>query len=293
MKTVRVVGVVALIAALPSWGAARSEQAQAALLDIQKTLGFVPTFLRALPDSSLPGAWEELKMLEMGQSTALQPKVKELIGLGVASQIPCKYCVFAHTEFAKANGATPTDTGLAIAESGLTRHWSTFLNGVQMDDQTFRAEMTKMLDAMKQMDPNAPSQKPTMVTDADTAYKEMQRMFGFVPQFMKQFPANAIPGAWMQMRDVEMMPHPNLPPKVMSLVGLGVAAQIPCRYCIAYDTEMAKAQGATDEEINEALAMAAHTRNFSTLLNGLQINEATFRADIQRMTRGKGKLANR
>jgi AhpD family alkylhydroperoxidase len=293
MRTVRWVWVAALVAAFPSWSAARSEQAQAALNDIQKTLGFVPAFLRALPDAALPGAWEEMKMLEMGQSTALQPKVKELIGLAVASQIPCRYCVLAHTEFAKGNGATPADLGLAIAESGLTRHWSTFLNGVQMDDQTFRAEMTKMLDAAKQMDPNAPSQKPTMVTDADAAYNEMQRMFGFVPQFMKQFPANAIPGAWMEMRDVEMMPHQNMPPKVLSLVGLGVAAQIPCRYCIAYETDMAKAQGATDEEINEALAMAAHTRNFSTLLNGLQINEATFKADIARMTRGKGKLASR
>ena len=33
-------------------------------------------------------------------------KTKQLIGLAVAAQIPCAYCVYAHTKFAKAAGAT-------------------------------------------------------------------------------------------------------------------------------------------------------------------------------------------
>jgi alkylhydroperoxidase/carboxymuconolactone decarboxylase family protein YurZ len=56
---------------------------------IGATLGFVPQFFLEFPESSLPGTWDEMKGLQLNPNTALPPKVKELIGLAVASQIPC------------------------------------------------------------------------------------------------------------------------------------------------------------------------------------------------------------
>ncbi|HVR21606.1 MAG TPA: carboxymuconolactone decarboxylase family protein, partial [Polyangiaceae bacterium] len=75
---------------------------------------------------------------------------------------------------------------------------------------------------------------------------------------------------------------------------------IPCRYCIVAHTEFAKLSGATEAEIGEAIAMAALTRTASTVLNGLQIDEARFRRDADRLVRGakaakaaKGPVAQR
>ena len=107
--------------------------AAAAQADIKKTLGFAPPFLLKLPDLALPGFWDEMKGLQLNPNTALPGKVKELIGLAVAAQIPCRYCIYAHTEFAKLDGATPAEVGEAVAMAGLTRHWSAFLNGLQTD----------------------------------------------------------------------------------------------------------------------------------------------------------------
>src|SRR5687768_12547663 len=68
-------------------------EARAARDDIAKTLGFVPGFFKVTADSALPGVWEEMKGLQLNPKTALPGKVKELIGLGVAAQVPCRYCV--------------------------------------------------------------------------------------------------------------------------------------------------------------------------------------------------------
>jgi AhpD family alkylhydroperoxidase len=290
MKTILGVALVALAA--PSVAAPRSAQAQAALTDIEKTLGFTPAFLRALPDSALPGAWKQLKELEMSQDTAIPAKYKELIGLAVASQIPCKYCVAAHTEFAKGNGATNEEIGLAISESALTRHWSAFINGSPIDDAAFRTDLNKMISALKQAGPNERAAKPEPITDSESALKDIQQRLGFVPNFYKNFPKAGIAGAWMMKRDVELEPH-DMPSRYINLMGLAVGSQIPCRYCIDENTELARARGATDEEINEAAAMAALTRKFSTMLNGLQLDDAQFKADLRRMTQHKAKTAER
>jgi AhpD family alkylhydroperoxidase len=276
----------------PNAALGRSPQAQAALNDIDKTLGFVPTFLKALPDAALPGAWMEMKDLEMSPSTALPPRYKELIGLAVAATIPCRYCIAAHTEFAKADGATPDELGVAIAAAGLTRHWSTFINGVPLDDGPFRTDLDKMIDRMTAKDANEERAKSTPVKDPDAALQDIENRIGFVPNFFKLFPPNALAGVWTEYRDLELDQH-AMPAQYVDLIGLAVGAQIPCRYCVESQTTLAKAHGATEAQISEAAAMAAHTRNFSTLLNGLQIDEAAFRLDLRRLTTRKPKTASR
>jgi AhpD family alkylhydroperoxidase len=56
--------------------------------------------------------------------------------------------------------------------------------------------------------------------------------------------------------------------KTKQLCGLAVAAQIPCAYCVNALTKGAKAAGATDAEMKEAIATAALVRFNSTMLNG-------------------------
>src|SRR5947207_3784639 len=69
--------------------------------EIQRTLGFVPTFIARIPRALLPGWWDQTKALEMNPQSSLNGKTKELVGLAVAAQIPCDQCVLFHTEMAR------------------------------------------------------------------------------------------------------------------------------------------------------------------------------------------------
>ncbi|TIV71219.1 MAG: carboxymuconolactone decarboxylase family protein [Mesorhizobium sp.] len=121
---------------------------------------------------------------------------------------------------------------------------------------------------------------PASADDYDAAIKDIQSTMGGVPGFVKQFPKAGLPGAWAEIKAIELSDKTALPPKVKSLISLAVAAQIPCNYCIWSDTENAKRAGATDEEIQEAVAMAALTRHWSTIFNGMQVDFAQFKKDM-------------
>ena len=260
--------------------------------DIQKTLGFVPQFFQKLPDGMLPGTWEEMKGLQLSPSTALDGRSKELVGLAVAAQVPCRYCIVAHTEFAKLNGATEQELGEAVDMAAITRHWSTFLNGVQTDDARFRAEIVKLVSNAKLAAASRGSRPaPVNVVDGASALAEVSALFGFAPEFLAKFPESGRAGAWKQMRDVQMNPKTALGGKTKELIGLAVASQVPCRFCIIAHTEFAKLNGATDLEIREAIALASFTRSMSTLLNGMQVDEPQFRRDVDRLVKNAKSAA--
>ncbi|BCM18818.1 hypothetical protein MJ8_25900 [Mesorhizobium sp. J8] len=120
---------------------ARADDYDAALKDIQSTMGGVPSFVKQFPKAGLPGAWAEVKAIELSDKTALTPKEKSLISLAVAAQIPCSYCIWSDTENAKHAGATDEEIQEAVAMAALTRHWSTIFNGMQVDFETFKKEM--------------------------------------------------------------------------------------------------------------------------------------------------------
>lgn len=265
--------------------------AQAARDDIKNTFGFVPGFLNVMPEQALPGAWEEMKSLQMNPNTALPGKIKELIGLGVAAQVPCSYCTYAHTQFAKLEGATDAEIGEAVVVASLTRHWSTVLQGVQTDLGKWRDEITKWISHIKKSAGQAPAGQSMPVVDANTAMQEIQKTFGSVPEFMRKFPPEALAGAWKELRDVELNPNTALSAKHKSLIGLAVASQIPCQFCVVADTEFAKLEGASEREISEAIALAAITRHWSTYVNGMQIDQAGFRRDIDRLVKNAKRQA--
>jgi AhpD family alkylhydroperoxidase len=124
---------------------AQDASAQAAYRDIEQTLGLVPGFFKAFPESGVAGAWSEFKSIQLNPNTKLDGKTKELIGLAVSAQIPCQYCIYFHTAAAKANGATDQDVREAVAMAAIVRHWSTVLNGMQVDLDAFKREADAVL----------------------------------------------------------------------------------------------------------------------------------------------------
>lgn len=130
-----------LALALPSLPVRADDMsAEATYGEVQSTLGSVPTFVKLFPKSAVAGAWAEERDLELSDKTALSPKEKALIGLAVAAQIPCQYCVWLDTKSARSAGASQEEIAEAVAMSGLTRHWSTFFNGMQIDFDQFKTE---------------------------------------------------------------------------------------------------------------------------------------------------------
>jgi len=145
-KLVRLFGAIAVIGFVGLTSAqAEDATATAAYADMKATLGIVPGFFKAFPESGIAGAWAEFKSVQLNPNTALNAKTKELIGLAVASQIPCAYCIYFHTAVAKANGASDEEVREAVAMSAMTRHWSTVLNGMQVDLATFKGETDTVL----------------------------------------------------------------------------------------------------------------------------------------------------
>ena len=178
--------------------------------------------------------------------------------------------------------------------AAITRHWSTFLNGIQTDETKFRAEIAKIVAHVKR--PRAARRRPASRSPSSTAtaaLAEVTQLLGYAPEFLQRFPDVARAGAWRQMRDVQLNPATALSGKNKELMGLAVASQIPCRFCIIAHTEFARLNGATDAEITEAIAMASLTRDMSTLLNGMQVDEAQFRKDVDRVVKNASSKKER
>jgi len=139
-----VAGIVSNLGLIAS-AAAQDASAQAAYRDIEQTLGSVPTFFKLFPEVGIAGAWAEFKAVQLNPATKLDGKTKELIGLAVSAQIPCHYCVYFHTAAAKLNGATDQEIREAVGMAAISRHWSTVLNGMQVDTAAFKAETDTVL----------------------------------------------------------------------------------------------------------------------------------------------------
>jgi AhpD family alkylhydroperoxidase len=259
-----------------------ARDAAAVQTEVRARFGFVPDFIMRLPAVAAASSWEEMKTLQMNPTTALGGKAKELIGLAVASQIPCEYCIYAHTAFARLNGATDAEIGDAVAMAGLTRNVSTIINGIGPEEGAFRREVASWVAHNRSMMMSRVAQPRIDVVDARTAADDIRRTFGSMPTFLSRVPPEALVAMWRAEKDIELGTT-SLDRKTKNLIGLAVAAQMPCRYCVIADTEMAKLQGVTDRELDEAVAMAGLVRNWSTLLNGMQIDKASFRRDVDRM----------
>ena len=145
-NTARLFCAIALASVVGIAGArAEDPSATAAYKDMQATLGIVPGFFKAFPQSGIAGAWAEFKTVVLDPNTALNNKTKQLIGLAVSAQIPCTYCIYFHTAVAKANGATDEEISEAVAQAAITRHWSTVLNGMQVDLTAFKTDTDTVL----------------------------------------------------------------------------------------------------------------------------------------------------
>lgn len=112
--------------------------------------------------------------------------------------------------------------------------------------------------------------------------KEIETEFGSFPTMFSVYPKAALKGAWENWKQLNG-PDSMIPPKYREMIQLAVASQIPCDYCVYFHTASAKAHGASDEEIQEAVAQGAQTRQWSMILQGNQIDFDEFKTEFDAM----------
>jgi len=111
--------------------------------EIRGMLGEVPTFLQKIPDSSLELEWDLMKRVQFEEGP-VPNKYRELIGIGVAAARGCPYCALFHTEVAKLNGATDAEIEDAVHFAKSSMGWSTYLHGMQIPLEDFKAEVQRI-----------------------------------------------------------------------------------------------------------------------------------------------------
>lgn len=110
--------------------------------------------------------------------------------------------------------------------------------------------------------------------------REIEEHFGLVPTMFKLIPDDTLEMEWKLFRKIELEDGP-IPQKYRELIGIGISAVEKCRYCELFHTEMARLQGATEEEINNAVHYAKNSAGWSTFLNGLQVDFDKFKSEIR------------
>lgn len=257
--------------------------------DIKTTFSFVPTFMNNFNEQAIPGAWNEAKQLRFSEDTALDMKLKGLIALSVGSQIPCDMINYFEKKAALASGITTQEQSVAVTMTAILRHWSTVINGALIDKEEFRKEVDKVMSNVKKMMEEMKGKTPeeefflVMPQSADEAYRDIEKTLGLVPKFFRAFPKESIAAAWSEFKGLQLNPHTALTGKQKELIGLAVASQIPCEYCIYFHRAAATLNGATEVEMQEAISLAAITRHWSAIFNSPMTDQSTYKKDADQI----------
>ena len=114
----------------------------------------------------------------------------------------------------------------------------------------------------------------------DEIYKDIEGTLGLVPGFLKTQPDSELELEWRLMKSSQMEPG-AVPNKYRELIAIGVAAATKCRYCVFFHREMAKLEGATDAEIEDAAHFAKTVSGWSTYIQGLDYDYDQFRKEVR------------
>jgi AhpD family alkylhydroperoxidase len=115
----------------------------------------------------------------------------------------------------------------------------------------------------------------------DEIYNEIEQMFGLVPSMFKAVPDASLELEWQLFKRVQLE-EGAIPNKYRELIGVAISAISKCRYCAYFHTELAKLNGATEAEIEDAIHYAKSSAGWSTYINGLQLNYDDFTAEVDR-----------
>lgn len=110
-------------------------------------------------------------------------------------------------------------------------------------------------------------------------YNQITEMFGLVPSMFKELPDSTLELEWQLMKRSQFDEGP-IPNKYRELIGVALSAITKCKYCAFFHTEIAKLNGATDQEIEDAVHYAKSSAGWSTYINGMQLDFEQFKSEV-------------
>jgi AhpD family alkylhydroperoxidase len=111
--------------------------------------------------------------------------------------------------------------------------------------------------------------------------RQVETTFGFVPGFISDVPDKHIGPLWESMRMLQLE-EGRIPAKYQQLIMLAVSTYAKCKYCTDFHTEVARAFGATREEIAETALLVGHTAAWSNMLGGVQYDFEQFKREVRK-----------
>jgi len=118
--------------------------------DIERSLGIVPGFMKALPDDVLIAEWPSFKKYVLGESQ-IPGKYRELMGLAIAANIKCPYCQLFHKSAAQLHGATESELAELAFLASFSSRWSAMIHAQHYDYATFESETHQIGAHLKKM----------------------------------------------------------------------------------------------------------------------------------------------
>jgi len=111
---------------------------------------------------------------------------------------------------------------------------------------------------------------------------DIENALGSFPGFFKGVPQDVLTQMWPIFKRYSFG-ESKIPPKYREMIGLAVAATIKCPYCETFHRGAAQMNGATDEELAEAAAIAGQTLFWSNVLHAQHYDINTFMKEFQAM----------
>lgn len=257
------------------------------LKHIQESLGFLPAFaytMAPLVDGVKP-FYELLQKFAFGPSN-IDPKVRALIGTGVATTLGSRNMVAFHTQSVK---LTADEINEAEFVAAYTQGWSTWLHGRQISVDACHRDVEKMKTNLGKLAPGGPKIPKTAST-----VDQIRAAFGFVPTFLEDL--GKLPGAleptWEIIRSLTFE-EGHLTLVCRSLVGLAVASAVRCPYLVPYFTEVARMHGARDVQIQEASILVQGTVFMGSYLYIRGLGPEALTADALRLAETKMPVGTR
>jgi len=112
---------------------------------------------------------------------------------------------------------------------------------------------------------------------------EIRKTLGIVPGFFSRIPDRYLDLEWELFSSLELG-ETLIPNKYKELMGIAIHSETKCHYCTLFHTEAAKLNGATDEEIQEAVHFAKMSLGWSAYLNGIRQDMDEFTEELHEIS---------
>lgn len=126
--------------------------------------------------------------------------------------------------------------------------------------------------------------------DREMLEREIKETLGTVPAVLDWVPDETLEAEWQLLRR-SFVDESLIPPRHRALMGVAVAAALRCPSSVRLHTLLARAHGAGEAELAEAVHHAAFVAGWSTRVNGLELGGAGLQAEatqiIDHMTGGR------